>query len=291
MVRSQPTVPFGTQSPVDPARRRRALCGLALGTAAALGAVAVAGAQDANPADTYALLLQQTSDVNTNVLRQEFLVTQQQAEIDRLSAALEEANATDSEVSLLPMVREMVAQLEAVMVEDLPFRVEARFAALDNLRETIGNDEAEPYDAFRRALDLAEDEVTLGLSVGAYTGNNPVNPGQRFAACQQDPLSARCDLSDEQRLALENDVTVEDFNQLGQLPDGNYIHYGRMALMYLERDSSEGFRYDAASKQWEALPNRELLNLRQDVRIARGESAITTMTAPISVGAAPSDAS
>lgn len=262
---------------------------LALCAGAALCAIsAPAFAQD-GAADEYAALLQQIADLNTTTTQREFYASQQDAEIEALTAAVEAASDEESQVELLPMLRNMVAQLEEVMVEDLPINVERRFALLDDLREDISSDEASAYEGFRRALDLIGDEAELGLSVSYYLGNNPVDPGGRFAACQADPLGAVCDLSDDQKVGLENGAAVEDFNQLGQLPDGNYIHYGRLALLYLERDSSVGYRYNAASKQWDRISNSELLSLRQDVRIARGESAISTMSVPIEVGARSAD--
>ena len=248
-----------------------------------------AAAQDADAVAQYSALLQQIADVNTSIAQQEFYVAQQEAEIARLQQALATANAEGGQPELLPMLRNMVGELEEVMVEDLPIRVERRFALLDDLREDISSDDASAYDGFRRAMDLIGDEVELGLSVGSYSGNNPVNPGQRFAACQADPNSARCDLSKDQQASLTRGATVEDFNQLSQLPDGNYIHYGRMALLYLERDSSEGYRYDANSKSWQPVRANELLSLRQNVRIARGESAIATMTFPMEIGGVGGD--
>lgn len=266
--------------------RRMAGTAAALSVAAGLLVAMPASTQDAaSPVDTYAAILQQTSDVRVGTLQREYYVSQQEAEIARLTEQLEAAQSGEGEGDLLPQLRDMVAELEAAMVEDLPIRVEARFAKLDNLREDIRADDAAVYDGYRRAMDLIAEETEFGLYVDAYSGPNPVNPGQRFAACQADPLSARCDLSKEQKAALDAGATVEDFNQLSQLPDGNYIHFGRMALLFLERDSSEGYRYSAAEKAWQPLPNSELLALRQNVRIARGESAVSTMTAPIAIGA------
>ena len=284
--------------------RAKARFGHVLGACAttvlAMSVSTTALAQDAaaNASDTYRAVLQQTADVRTNTMQREFYIAQQEAEIARLRESLAAANSGEgAQADLLPMLRDMVAQLEGVMETDLPFRVEARFAALDNLRQAVSNDDAAVYDGFRRAFELAETEASYGMSVGYYTGNSPVSPGGRFAACQQDPASPRCALSKEQGLAIEAGATVEDFNQLGQLPDGNYIHYGRLALLYLERDSSEGYRYTyevdgcafGTESCWEPLPNSELLGLRQDVRIARGESAIATMAAPIAIGARDAD--
>lgn len=253
------------------------------------GVAPVTFAQDAAPTvDQYRAALQEATDRRLNIARNEFFVAQQQEEIATLQSAIE---ATDEDMGdqILPLVREMVAELEKAMVADLPFRIETRFALLDDLRADLQSDDASGYDMFRRAMELYGQEVSYGLQVGSYTGQNPVDPGGRYAACQQDVLSVACDLNDEQTLALETGAELEDIRE--QLYDGNFIHYGRLALMYLERDSSVGYRYNQATSSWDPVPASELLGLRQNVRIARGESAIATMTAPIRIGGGDAEAS
>ena len=254
-----------------------------------LSTALTASAQDA--VAEYESILQQIADREVSIAQREFYLQQQAEQIASLQERIRQNQDGDVKGELLPVVRTMVEELEKVMVEDLPFQVERRFALLDQLREDLRSDDVLVSDAYRRAMELYGSEVERGLSVASYVGNNPVNPGQRFAACQQDPESAKCDLSKEQVANIARGATVEDFNDLGQLPDGNYIHYGRMALLYLERDSSEGYRYDADAKEWQRVPNSELLTLRQNVRIARGESAIATMVAPIQIGEAAGEAS
>ena len=271
---------------------------LALSAVACLGVALSPGssfAQDSDAApslsDQYTAVLQEIADRRTTLAQREFYVAQQQAQIDALNEQLTAAGEADASAELLPIVQEMVAELERVMVSDLPFRVERRFALLDDLRADIQAENPAIADAFRRAMELYGQEVTYGYQVGSYTGQNPITErqGRRFAACEQDIDSPVCDISTEQRRALTGGAELSDLRE--QLYDGNYIHYGRMALLYLERDSSEGYRYNPASSEWEQLSNADLLGLRQNVRIARGESAIGTMTAPIVVGEAGADAS
>ncbi|MGB6317909.1 MAG: DUF3450 family protein [Litorimonas sp.] len=250
-----------------------------------------ASTPDVSAVDQYTQVLEEIANRRTTLLQREFYLQQQQAEIDALSAQIATAGEADASEELLPLVREMVAEIEKRMVSDLPFRVERRFALLDDLRDDLQNDNVLIADTYRRAMELYIQEVTYGYQVGSYQGLNPIadRAGRRYAACEADVDSAACDLSDEQRRALNGGAELEDLRE--QIYDGNYIHYGRMALLYLERDSSEGYRYNEASQQWDELTNSELLGLRQNVRIARGESAIGTMVAPIRVGEAGADAS
>lgn len=258
----------------------------------ASGGLSVSTAQAQDNVDAYAALLQQIADANTNLAQREFYVEQQRAQIERLNADLAAARSGEGQTDLLPMLRDMVDRLSDVMEEGLPIRQERRGTLIANLRDDVRADDASAYDGFRRAMELIVDEVELGMDVGSYTGFNPIpeKAGQRFTACLADKDSAKCDLSKEQAAVLqdrepgETQDILQDYFDNGQIPDGNYIHYGRLALLYLERDSSEGYRYNPDTKAWDALPASELLGLRQDVRIARGESAISTMVAPVVVG-------
>lgn len=264
-----------------------------LGVALGIGFAGHAQAQDqdSNPTAEYAALLEEITARRENLALREFYVQQQQNNIDAMSAQISEVTEADATAELLPIVQEMVAELEKVMVSDLPFRVERRFGLLDDLRDDLQGEGILVSDVYRRAMEIYGIEAAYGLQVGSYTGLNPMpeRQGNRYAACLEDPASSVCDLSKEQNQALATGAEIEDLRE--QLYDGNFIHFGRMALLYLERDSSEGYRYNQETSSWDRLSNSELLGLRQNVRIARGESAIGTMTTPVRVGETGADAS
>lgn len=269
----------------------RAAC---LGVAVCVGLLAgpALAQDDATPAvDQYKMVLQEIADRRTNLAQREFYIQQQNEQIQALSTRILEKSEVTARDEILPLVREMVAEMEKLMVSDLPFRVERRFALLDDLREDLQAEDVSVFDVYRRAMEIYGQEVNYGLQVSSYQGLNPIaeRQGQRYKACVADKESAVCDLNDEQRSALKNGAELEDLES--QFYDGNYIHFGRLALLYLERDSSEGYRYNQTTKSWDEMSNTELLGLRQNVRIARGESAIGTMSAPIAIGVAGADAS
>lgn len=265
-----------------------------LGAALCVGLMAsTALAQDSSApsVEQYELILQEIADRKTNLAQREFYIEQQKQEIDFLATRIAEKSAVSARDEILPVVREMVAEVEKMMVSDLPFRLERRFALLDDLRADLQVEGVSVFDVYRRAMEIYGAEVAYGLQVGSYQGLNPIaeRQGQRFKACLADKDSATCDLNKEQQSALSNGAELENLE--AQLYDGNYIHFGRLALLYLERDSSEGYRYNQTTKAWDELSNSELLGLRQSVRIARGESAIGTMSAPIAISQAGADAS
>ena len=270
---------------------RRPISNTAMALACLISSVAaspMALAQDTG-VEQYQATLEEITNRQMTLRQREFYLRQQQAQIEALEADVAEAQAVEPRELLLPIVRNMVAEIEKVMVADLPIRVERRFALLDDLRSDLQSDDVAIGDAYRRAMELYGLEVAMGLQVGAYTGLNPVEPGTRYAACLEDVDSAKCALSDELRQALETGAELDDLRD--EIYDGNYLHFGRMALMFLERDYSVGYRYNEETESWDVLPGSALLGLRQNVRIANGDSAISTMTAPIRVGSSAADAS
>lgn len=284
------------------ARRNAASASIGALSLAIAASLVPVSAQAQDRTAEYEALLQEISDRTNNVTQREFYLEQQQAQIDSLRERIAAARSADAQAELRPILDDMVEGLERVMTTDLPFRTVERFALLDDLRDDLRSPDASLSDGFRRALDLYSNEVELGLGVSSYTGNNPVadQAGARYRACLEDYTSARCGLNDDQlkqvksvedRAGVDASDVINDFNASEQLPDGNYIHYGRLALFYLERDSSVGYRYDMDAKAWQPISNSDLLGLRQNVRIARGESAVATMTTPIKIGERAADAS
>ena len=70
---------------------------------------------------------------------------------------------------------------------------------------------------------------------------------------------------------VEQGATVSDLKE--SIKDGSYLHYGRLAFIYVQHDSSEAWRYDKEQKAWVQLSGADVLNARRSVRIAKGESA------------------
>jgi len=149
----------------------------------------------------------------------------------------------------------MAAAIESEIYSDYPFKIEERLIRLDKFRETIADPEATPGQKMRQALNIYDIEVSYGNSVASYAGNNPVKPGVRYAACQEDQESRGCGLT--------------------------YLHYGRLSFVYLEFDSSEAWRYDLDGKNWVELSGSDVLDVRRAVRIARGQSAPGVLSAPV----------
>lgn len=244
-------------------------------------------AQDADAEAKYAALLQQIADVKIATAQKQVYIQNQQQKIANIKAQMAAIPATSATVG--PMLEKMAVAIEAEINADYPFRPVERFARLDDFRETLADKEASPGQKMRKALNIYGQEVEYGKTVSAYVGNHPKTPGVRFAACEADQASKDCGLTDDHKAKMGyvdgkptgRGATVSDLK--GELMDGAYLHYGRLALVYLEFDSSEAWRYDKETKDWVELSGADVLDVRRAVRIARGQSAPGVVSAPISL--------
>lgn len=242
-----------------------------------------AHAQDADAAaDTYAGVLDQIQNLKLSTAQRELMTVRQSENIALLQSQIESVPATKSAVR--GIVTEMVAEIEKVIESDLPFRKEERFARLDRLRGLVAEEGTLDSDLFRRAMTLYDIEANYGYTISAYTGDHPLTPGRRMAACREDIEAPACNLSKDQKAQLEAGSTLDSIS--ATVKDGNYVHFGRLSFIYLDLDSREGFRWSKDSNGWEPLSSGDILNARKSVRIARGESAPGVVTAPIKMQAA-----
>lgn len=261
---------------------RIALC-LGLLVSTPVGVSTVAQAQDADAAvNEYVGVLNQIENVKISTAQRELMTAQQAENIERLQSQIETVPGTKTAVR--GIVTEMVAEIEKVIVSDLPFRKEERFARLDRLRSLLADEGTLDSDLFRRAMTLYDIEANYGYTISAYTGDHPTSPGRRLAACKEDAASSVCNLSKDQQKQLDAGLTIDDISDT--IKDGNYVHFGRLSFIYLDLDSREGLRWSKDTDGWEPLSSSDILNARKSVRIARGESAPGVVTAPIKVQAA-----
>lgn len=241
-----------------------------------------AAVQANDPAATYSELLKRIDDMQVNTDRQRLYLKTQEAEIASLRQQLASLDETKS--SVRPIVVKAVADVEKEMVKDVPFKIVERFARLDRLKDDLANEDADITSLYRQAINLVGLEVQSGNSIEAYSGDHPMNPGTRLAACDENINSSLCDLPKEIRKELPEGATkVErpDFRE--NLKDGAYVHFGRLSLIYLQHDSSEAWRWDKTTEAWVEMSGSEVLDARRAVRIARGESAPGVILSPIRI--------
>jgi len=250
---------------------------------AQFGFLSQAQAQDADAASArYSAVLDQIENVKLVTMQREAMLVEQKAIIANLREQIKDVPATKK--SVRRVVTEMVAEMEKIIATDLPFRKEERLARLGKLQSLLADKGTSDVDLFRRAMTLYDVEANYGYTISAYTGNHPKTPGRRLSSCQEDIDSAACNLSSEQKDHMNAGGELDGIAET--ILDGNYVHFGRLSFIYLDVDSREGFRWNKDINDWEPMASGDILNARRSVRIARGESAPSVVTAPIKVQAA-----
>ncbi|MDA8708318.1 DUF3450 domain-containing protein [Hellea sp.] len=267
---------------------RNIILGSVMALALSTAIIPNASAQDAAAEAEYAAILQQIADVKLATAQKQVYINSQQQKIASLEAQMAGIPATSAAV--VPLLEKMAASIETEIQADVPFKIDERLIRLDKFRETLADATATPGQKMRQALNIYGIEVGYGNSVASYVGNNPKTPGTRFEACQADESSRACGLTEDHKKKMGydedgnktgNGATVSDLKD--ELMDGAYLHYGRLALVYLEYDSSEAWRYDKEAKDWVELSGGDVLDVRRAVRIARGQSAPGVLAAPVNL--------
>lgn len=241
-----------------------------------------AQAQSATDAEIqYSNTLQQISNVELNIAHKEAYLASQKAEIASLEEQLARVDALTASVN--PMIAKMAAAISSEIEKDVPFNAEERFNRLGDFQDAVNDPAALPLDKWRKALTIYQAEVDYGQTFSSYTGNHPIadKQGTRMAACTEDAMSGACALTRDQQKLIEAGATVADL--ASDLEDGNYLRFGRLALIYAQADGSDVYQYDAASKAWTEVKGGRALDLVQYVKMARGEAAVNVVTAPVYV--------
>ena len=231
---------------------------------------------------SYSDTLQKIADKKLAIAQKQAYIASQENTISSLRSQLQSLPATKE--SIRPIVTEMAAEIEKVILSDIPFRQVERLNRLDDLKENLANPSIGESVLFRKAMTLYDVEANYGNAVGSYSGNNPKNAGVRYQACEKNKDSAKCSLTDDHKEKMEAGATLSDLKD--SLPDGNFVHFGRLSLVYLELDSSEGYRYNKDTGDWDRLEGGEIIGIRRAVRIARGESAPGVVRGPVAVAEA-----
>lgn len=259
-----------------------------------VGYTSLATAQTAgDKVEQYKSVLSRIADAKLSIAQKEAYVANQNAQIESLRAQIKNVGATKKTVD--PMLSKMVTAIEGEMNSDLPFKEAERFNRLADVQDTMNDASASVGEKMRKVLNIYDVETGYGNSVSAYAGDNPKNPGTRLTACLSNVLSSDCALSTEVMKVMgykdgvkeSEGSSVEDLSRSVEyenaFKDGNYLHYGRLAFIYVQHDSSEAWRYDKDAKDWVQLSGADVLNARRSVRIAKGESAPGVITAPIAL--------
>ena len=145
---------------------------------------------------------------------------------------------------MAPMMLRMTAAIEDSIEADMPFNLAERRARVQRLKNVLSDPKVSPAEQYRQVLNAFKIEVSYGQGLDSYEGAHPTKAGMKV----------------------------------------NYLRYGRVSLVYMTKDEAEIAYYDIGSKTWKPVSSKQALEVRQAIRVAKGEAAPKLVMAPL-VGA------
>lgn len=165
------------------------------------------------------------------------------AQEQQLTALQDQLQRLDSaEITLLPMLAEMVGTLRRFIDLDLPFQLDERRGRVAVLAELLDDPQAGLAEKYRRVMSAYQEEAKYGTSLATY----------------------------RDRLSLD-----------GQERDVEVLRVGRIALIYRTPDGQSYAAWDAATRQWQTLPAEHYAALREAYRVADKQRAPQLLRLPL----------
>ncbi len=196
--------------------------------------------QTAKMLEEYRSATRQTETLRTYNQYLKDLVNSQVEEKESLEKQLQEIEITQREI--VPLILNMLENLETFIKLDLPFLPEERQNRVNQLKEMMLRADVTNAEKFRRILEAYQIENDYGNTIEAYRAVLPLN-GVNSAV--------------------------------------DFLRLGRVALYYQRLDGSETGLWNKESKSWETLPTEYSHAIRNGLRIARKEAAPDLLIVPV----------
>lgn len=148
---------------------------------------------------------------------------------------------------ILPFLKEQTAQLNAFIELDLPFSHEQRLEAIERLNNILASGKYKLAEKYRRVMEAWQAESDASYELNHYRG---------------------------------------ELHHQGKTLSGNFLHIGRIALLFQSLDGKLSLRWDNSAKQWQTLTQSESRDIQKALRIANKQMPPEFIALPIT-GATP----
>ncbi|NNE57094.1 MAG: DUF3450 domain-containing protein [Hellea sp.] len=145
--------------------------------------------------------------------------------------------------NMVPMMLKMAYKLEDEIRADYPFNLDERLHELEVALMTLSDPAKSPDDQYDQLLKVYRNEVVRGRDLAAYEGPHPDDANQ----------------------------TVD------------FVNYGRVAFLFMSKDEKEIQRYDLATETWQPVEENLVLEMRNAIRMALGETGDSLALVPVKV--------
>ena len=150
----------------------------------------------------------------------------------------------DLERGIVPLLMDMVDDLERFVALDMPFRLDQRRANAMRLRDLIDRADVSIAEKYRQIMASYQEEVAIGRNIESYSG---------------------------------------DVDVAGATRTVNFLRVGRVLLAYQTLDRQQMAYWDTAIRRWRVLDSRYRRPLNLGIRIARSLAPPDILVLPIAV--------
>lgn len=165
-----------------------------------------------------------------------------ESQTDEISSLREQLKTVEqTKQDLVPMMIRMAVALEEEIQNDYPFNKDRRLADIHRVMQNLSDPAVPPVEQYRQILTAYQNEVTYGQGINSYEGPHPDN-AQR---------------------------TVD------------YLRFGRVAFVYMTKEEDEIKFYDLSAGGWEQVDSGLALQMRQAIRMAKGEATQSMVSIPV----------
>lgn len=188
----------------------------------------------------YRTLLQRRDAAELYALQQETVVASQRREIESLTEQLGRIDEITAET--VPMLMQMITDLETFVAADLPFKMDVRQARLDGLNAAMADATVPNPERYRLIIQAYQAELEYGNTIDTWQTVQMVN---------------------------DQEQTVDMFQ------------YGRVALVWITSDDSQGARWDRNTGAWVPLDRSMIPHVREGIRVAAGTKQQEVLFGPV----------
>jgi len=196
--------------------------------------------QASESAIEYRLVIQQLDRVKLYNSHLQDLVQDQETEKSDIDRQLQDFEVIEQ--GIVPLMMEMIDDLDRFVAADLPFNLAERRARIDRLRDNLDEADISISEKYRQIMDAYQIETAFGRDVEASTGTLELS---------------------------------------GQAREVDFFRVGRVLLAYQTKDQSETGFFNKLSGKWEALDDSYRPFIAKGLKIARKQAAPDLLRVPI----------
>ncbi len=184
-------------------------------------------------------LLQRTQAAELYARQQEKVVESQRRELESLQEQLGRVDEITAQTT--PMLLDMIADLDAFVRADLPFRTTDRMERIDNLRAAMENAQVPIVEQYRLIIEAYKAEMEYGRTIDTWP----------------------------EEIDIEGKPVMVDM-----------FLYGRVALVYMSPDRRYAARWDRDQQAWVPVESKFKEDIAKAIKVAKGTTTPSVLYAP-----------